>query len=75
VERVGDAGGGDDERLEDPLELERLTEREGVLLELEVPDRLLEELRSMLELLRLVVPRTEPDELVELEAPVDPLRR
>ncbi len=75
MERVGAAGGGDEERLEDPLELERSMEREVDPLELEVPDRLPEELRSVLELPRLVVPRTDPDEPEAPAESVNPLRR
>lgn len=75
MERVGAAGGGDEDRLEDPLELERSMEREVDPLELEVPDRLPEELRSVLELPRLVVPRTDPVEPEDPVESVDPLRR
>ncbi|HQK86130.1 MAG TPA: hypothetical protein PLU25_00745 [Acidobacteriota bacterium] len=76
MERVGAAGGGDDERLEDPLKLERSIEREVDPLELEVPDRLPEELRSILELPRpVVVPRIDPEEPEEPAESVDPLRR
>lgn len=75
MERVGAAGGGDEDRLEDPLELERSMEREVDPLELEVPDRLPEELRSVLELPRLVVPRTDPVESEDPVESVDPLRR
>ena len=75
MERVGAAGGGDDDRLEDPLEPERSMDRDVDPVELEVPDRLPEELRSVLELPWLVVPRTDPVEPEEPVESVNPLRR
>jgi len=74
VVRAGVAGGEADERLV-PLDPDRSTVREVEPLELEVPERLLDEPRSMLELLRLVVPRVELEELEEPEESVVPLRR
>jgi len=74
VVRAGVAGGEADERLV-PLDPDRSTVREVEPLELEVPERLLDEPRSMLELLRLVVPLLELEELEEPEESVVPLRR